>query len=72
MKPDSTYDRKYYLIRKIERAGFTLSKTEGARIINVPHDLREKAEKNRAVRELRETYQYGVQLLTIASHECTS
>ena len=47
MKPDSTYDRKYYLIRKIERAGFTLSKTEGARIINVPHDLREKAEKNK-------------------------
>lgn len=58
----TTYDRKYYLIREIKKAGFSLQKNEG-RIIGVPLHLAEAARTNKHVRELQKNYQYGVQLI---------
>ena len=62
---DTTYDRKYYLIREIKKAGFELVKSEVERIIIVPFDKERQARLNKYVRELQNKYNYGIQL-TIA------
>lgn len=58
----TTYDRKYYLIREIKKAGFKLHEHENERTIKVPHEMQDVARKNKHVQELRIKYQYGVQI----------
>jgi len=59
----TTYDRKYYLIRRIEKAGFEFSKKNNERIIQVPPNKVMQAERNKYVNELRKDHQYGVQMI---------
>ncbi len=59
----TTYDRKYYLIREIKKAGFSLTKKNEGRTILVPPHLVAVAKTNKHVLELQRNYQYGVQTI---------
>lgn len=61
----NTYDRKYYLNRKVKQAGFGLDLGEMTKTILVPPDLMAKAKKDIHVRELKEKYNYGVQFTLV-------
>jgi type I restriction-modification system DNA methylase subunit len=56
-----TYDRKYYLNRKIKAAGFKLDLDLTTKTIMVTPELCEHAEANKALQELCREYNYGVQ-----------
>ena len=57
----NTYDRKYYLNRKVKAAGFSLEMELTSKTILIPPDMVELAEANKALKELSSFYQYGVQ-----------
>lgn len=59
----TTYDRKYYLIREVKKAGFELHEQNNERIIKVHHTKQAKAKRNKHVQELRTAYQFGVQTI---------
>lgn len=61
----NTYDRKYYLNRKVKKAGFGLELGELTKTILVPPALAEKVKKDIHVKELKEKYNYGVQFAMI-------
>lgn len=65
MKEPSTYNRKYYLIRKIKAAGFQLQCRNNERIILVPLERYGEASRNSDIQELTEDFGYGVQVGTI-------
>ena len=58
----TTYNRKYYLIRQIKKAGFVLVEQKNERTIKVPFQQHRVAKKNKHLQELRTKYQYGVQI----------
>ena len=58
----TTYNRKYYLIRQIKKAGFELFECKNERTIKVPFHKHRVAKQNKHVQELRTKYQYGVQI----------
>ena len=57
----NTYDRKYYLNRKVKQAGFRLELDLTSKTIMVTPEMTEMAEANKALKELSINYQYGVQ-----------
>lgn len=61
----NTYDRKYYLNRKVKEAGFDLKLEETHKTIIIPPSKVNEALKNRYVRELRDKYNYGIQTVLI-------
>lgn len=67
MKPDSTYNRKFYLIRKIKAAGFELKKRNNSRLIIVPVERIQEAYANKSIAELRSDYSYGLQIESVNS-----
>lgn len=58
----NTYDRKYYLHRKIKRLGYILELDELTKTIVVKPEMLEKVKTDLVVRELRDRFNYGVQL----------
>ena len=65
VKNKDTYDRKYYLNRKLKVAGLHLDLELTTKTINVPPDLAGNIEDNEALKELNEKYNYGVQYTLI-------
>ena len=65
MKQDSTYNRKYYLIRKIKADGFDLKKRNNSRLIIVPVQRIQEAIANKSIAELRRDYNYGLQIESV-------
>jgi len=61
----NTYDRKYYLNRKIKAAGFKLDLDLTSKTIMVTPEMTEHAEANNALKELSRDYNYGVQYTLI-------
>ena len=57
----NTYDRKYYLNRKVKAAGFKLELDLTSKTIMVTPEMADLAEGNKALKELSMNYQYGVQ-----------
>jgi hypothetical protein len=57
----NTYDRKYYLNRKVKAAGLNLDLNLTTKTINIPPEMAGKIEDNKALRELNEKHNYGVQ-----------
>ena len=60
-----TYDRKYYLNRKLKAAGLHLDLDLTTKTINVPPEMAGNIENNSALKELNEKYNYGVQYTLI-------
>lgn len=63
MPDKGSYDRKYYLHRRVKAAGFCLKLEETVKTIEVTDNLVRKAKTNKYVAELRDRYSYGVQLI---------
>ncbi len=63
MKQDSTYNRKYYLIRKVKADGFELVKENNERKILIPNNRVNEAYCNPAISELSKLFQYGLQIV---------
>jgi hypothetical protein len=61
VKSKNTYDRKYYLNRKVKAAGLKLDLELTTKTINIPPDLAGKIEDNKDLKELSVNYNYGVQ-----------
>jgi hypothetical protein len=61
----NTYDRKYYLNRKVKAAGFKLELEQTSKTIEVTPEMAAHAEVNKAVKELSMDYNYGVQYTLI-------
>lgn len=61
----NTYDRKYYLNRKVKAAGFELKLDLTAKTIMVTPEMTAHAEGNKALKELSKNYNYGVQYTLI-------
>lgn len=61
----NTYDRKYYLNRKVKAAGFKLELEQTSKTILIPPSMAGHAELNKAVKELSKNYNYGVQYTLI-------
>jgi len=57
----NTYDRKYYLNRKVKAVGFKLELEQTSKTIMIPPSMSGYAELNKAVKELSKNYNYGVQ-----------
>lgn len=70
MKPNSTYSRKYYLVRKIKAEGFELHKSSKQRIILVPANRAKDAQLSGAVTELVNEHHYGLQYTTNPAPQC--
>ena len=62
MKETTTYNRKFYLIRKIKADGYQLTKENNRRVVLIPLDRVAEAQNNPAICELRRDYQYGAQI----------
>lgn len=60
---NTTYKRKYYLIREVKKAGYNLIESENNRIIEVPWDKQTEARRNKHLQELRTAYHFGVQTI---------
>ena len=58
-----TYNRKYYLHRKIKSSGFSLKFDKCEKIISTTPDMTSVAKNNRYVNELQKDYRYGVQVI---------
>jgi len=61
----NTYDRKYYLNRKVKAAGFKLELEQTSKTIVVTPEMASHAEANKALKELSKNYNYGVQYTLI-------
>jgi len=61
----NTYDRKYYLNRKVKAAGYRLELEQTSKTILIPPEMTGHAELNKAVKELSNNYNYGVQYTLI-------
>lgn len=72
MKTDSTYSRKYYLVRKIKAEGFELHKSSNQRIIFVPENRVKDAQLSGAVTELINDYHYGLQYVNSPAPQCNN
>ena len=59
----SRYNRKYYLHRQVKKAGFRLRLETSLKTIEIPSGSVESASGNRYIRELRDRYSYGCQIL---------
>jgi hypothetical protein len=57
------YNRRYYLHRRLRRAGFRLSTNKVGKTIDVRADQRIQARDNRYIAELRDTHNYAVQYI---------
>ena len=64
-----SYIRKYYLHHRVRSAGFNLKITKEFKTIQVKSDQTEKAKENKYISELRESYNYGVQLINPMIHQ---
>lgn len=69
MENKGTYDRKYYLHRRVKRDGFALQLEHCHKTILVEQSRIEEARENNYVRELQSIYSYGIQLLNPLTHE---
>jgi hypothetical protein len=63
MDNKGTYDRKYYLHRRIKSAGFRLQLEHMHKTIVITPDQVEPAKQDKYVAELQKQYSYGVQIL---------
>jgi len=61
----NTYDRKYYLNRKVKAAGFKLELEQTSKTIVVTPEMAAHAGVNKALKELSKNYNYGVQYTLI-------
>jgi len=61
----NTYDRKYYLNRKVKAAGFKLELEQTSKTIVVTPEMAQHADSNKALKELSKHYNYGVQYTLI-------
>lgn len=61
----NTYDRKYYLNRKVKKSGYGLELGELTKTILVPPALSDRVKKDVHVRELKEKFNYGVQFTLV-------
>jgi len=57
----NTYDRRYYLNRRVKSAGFSLELELTSKTILVPPEMVTEAMNNGALRELGKRYNYGIQ-----------
>jgi hypothetical protein len=57
------YERRYYLHRRVRKAGFSLRSGRGDKTINVLPGQATAAQNNRHLTELREKYSYAVQYI---------
>jgi len=62
-KENTTYQRKYYLHRKVAATGAVLQLTQCERTILISPVQYENARDNKYIQELQTKYSYGVQLL---------
>lgn len=58
-----TYNRKYYLHRRIKSSGFGLQLEHTHKTIEVKPDQVDAAKNNKYVTELQRDYSYGIQVL---------
>lgn len=58
----TTYNRKYYLIRKLKADGWKLLLKDGQRTIVIPSDKIEEADDNQIIWELMNGYGFGAQI----------
>ena len=58
-----SYIRKYYLHHRIRSAGFDLKITKECKTIQIKADQTDKAKENKYITELRDSYNYRVQLI---------
>ncbi len=70
-KNKGTYKRKYYLHRRIKKAGFCLELERCSKTIKVEQHQVQEAQENKYIAELQNRYSYGVQLINpmIQCHE---
>ena len=66
----TTYIRKYYLHRKVKKAGFSLELEQCHKTINVLPSQVPEAKENKYVDELQNQHNYGVQILNSMTNEC--
>jgi hypothetical protein len=58
----TTYNRKYYLIRKLKADGWKLLLKDGQRTIVIPSDKIKEADDNQIIWELMNEYGFGAQI----------
>lgn len=58
----TTYNRKYYLIRKLKADGWKLLLKDGERTIVIPADKVKEADDNEIISELMYGYGFGAQI----------
>lgn len=63
MENKGTYNRKYYLHRRIKAAGFNLHLEHKTKTISVLPDQVDTAKQDKYVAELKDQYSFGVQIL---------
>ncbi|WP_299576626.1 hypothetical protein [uncultured Sunxiuqinia sp.] len=63
MSNKGTYQRKYYLHRRVKKAGFSLQLEQTHKTISVYPDEMDSARENKYVAELQAKHNYGVQIL---------
>ena len=68
----TTYNRKYYLIRKVKAAGYQFYCRDNERQIVVPLERYGEAKRDPAITELMEDFGYGVQIGTISVQKQTN
>lgn len=59
----STYQRKYYLHRRVKLAGYSLTLERCEKTINVKPQQTEKAKEDKYISELQKSFGYGVQII---------
>ena len=69
MTTKGTYNRKYYLHRRIKAAGFDLRLEHKHKTISIMPDQLEKAQINKYLSELKAKYSYGVQIINPLSEQ---
>ena len=65
----TTYIRKYYLHRKVKKAGFSLKLEECHKTIHVMPEQVNSAKENEYIKELQQQHNYGVQILNPMTNE---
>lgn len=63
MDNKGTYNRKYYLHRRVKQDGFSLELERTHKTIAIQPEQIDPAKQNKYVAELQEKHSYGVQIL---------
>ncbi|WP_372772152.1 hypothetical protein [Mangrovibacterium sp.] len=69
---NGTYNRRYYLHRRIKLAGFSIHYGDTERTILVREQQIRKAQTNKYVAELQREFNYGIQLLNPMMEQANS